>query len=93
MISMENVNTANFYAEGSNLRSPNCKALYSNADMIERCCIVGGDGSSCGFFLFVYLHIPLCLPLFNISQPVLFVTSECDHVVINHNIVVNSLAG
>ena len=93
MISMENVNTTNFSAEGSNLRSPNYTALYSYAGMIERCWIVGGDSSSWGFLLFVYLYIPLCLPLFYISQPVLFVTSECDHVVITRNIVVSRLAG
>lgn len=74
------------------IRYPNCKALYSNADVIERYCVVGGCGSSCGFLLFVYLYIPLCLPLFYITQPVLFVTGECDHVVITHNNV-NSLAG
>lgn len=90
---MENVSTANFCAEGSNLSSLTSKALYSNADVTETCRIIGGDGSSCGFFLFVCLYISFCLPLFYISQPVLFITSECDHVVITHNIVVDSLAG
>jgi len=86
MISMENVSTANFCAQDSYLRSPTCKALCSNADMIERCHIVGGD------FFFCVVYSPLSPPV--LYQPAcLFITSECDHVVITHNIVVDSLAG
>jgi hypothetical protein len=46
-----------------------------------------------GFFFLCICIFPLYLSLFYISHPVFFVTSEGDHVVITHNIVVNSLAG